>query len=31
LYRFVFHWPTLDADIELDALEEPERYPLVWH
>jgi hypothetical protein len=25
-----FHWPTLDADIELDALEQPERYPLVW-
>jgi hypothetical protein len=23
-----FHWPQLDADIELDALEHPERYPL---
>ncbi len=26
-----FHWPDLDADIELDALEHPEQYPLVWH
>jgi len=25
-----FHWPALDADLELDALEHPERYPLVW-
>ncbi len=25
-----FHWPALDADIELEALEHPERYPLVW-
>ena len=25
-----FHWPALDADIELDALEHPEQYPLVW-
>ena len=25
-----FHWPALDADIELDALEYPEQYPLVW-
>jgi len=23
-----FHWPELDADIELDALERPEAYPL---
>jgi hypothetical protein len=23
-----FHWPQLDADIELDALEHRERYPL---
>jgi hypothetical protein len=23
-----FHWPELDADIELCALEAPERYPL---
>jgi hypothetical protein len=25
-----FHWPELDVDVELDALETPERYPLVW-
>ncbi|MGB8644602.1 MAG: DUF2442 domain-containing protein [Anaerolineae bacterium] len=24
------YWPELDTDIELDALENPERYPLVW-
>ena len=23
-----FHWPDLDIDIELDALEHPESYPL---
>ena len=23
-----FHWPQLDADIELEALERPEAYPL---
>ena len=23
-----FHWPDLDADIELGALEHPEQYPL---
>jgi hypothetical protein len=25
-----FHWPDLDADVELDALETPERFPLVF-
>lgn len=25
-----YHWRDLDADIELDALEHPEHYPLVW-
>ena len=25
-----FHWPELDADIELQALEHPEQYPLVF-
>ncbi len=25
-----YHWPSLDADIELDALEHPERFPLIW-
>jgi hypothetical protein len=24
------HWPELDADIELEALEQPEHYPLVF-
>ena len=23
-----FHWPELNADIELDALQHPERFPL---
>lgn len=23
-----FHWPELDADIELEALDNPERFPL---
>ncbi len=25
-----YHWPGLDADIELDALENPEHFPLQW-
>ncbi|HEY3355709.1 MAG TPA: DUF2442 domain-containing protein [Polyangia bacterium] len=25
------HWPDLDADVELEALAHPERFPLVWH
>jgi hypothetical protein len=24
------HWPSLDADVELDALEQPEQYPLTF-
>jgi hypothetical protein len=24
------HWRLLDADIELDALEHPDKFPLVW-
>jgi hypothetical protein len=24
------HWPDLDVDLELESLEEPERYPLVY-
>jgi hypothetical protein len=24
------HWPDLDADIELDALENPEKYTLIY-
>ena len=26
-----FHWPELDADVELDALEQPEAFPLQFH
>lgn len=26
-----FYWPELDIDIELDALEQPDRYPLTFH
>ncbi len=25
------HWPDLDVDIELDALERPESFPLLFH
>lgn len=25
------HWPALDADIELEALTQPEQYPLTFH
>jgi hypothetical protein len=25
-----FHWPELDADIEMDALEQPDRFPLLY-
>jgi len=25
-----FHWPELDIDLELEALEHPERYPLMF-
>ncbi len=25
-----FHWPSLDIDIELDALRYPERFPLIF-
>jgi len=24
------HWPGLDVDLELDSLEEPESYPLIY-
>ena len=24
------HWPTLDIDLDLDALESPEKYPLTY-
>ena len=25
-----FHWPAVDADVELDALENPDQFPLIW-
>ncbi len=25
-----YHWPDLDADVELEALEHPEHFPLIW-
>jgi hypothetical protein len=24
------HWPDIDVDIEVDALEKPERFPLIF-
>ena len=30
LYKTQLHWPDLDADIEIEALEQPEHYPLVF-
>ncbi len=30
MIRRQFHWPDLDADIELEELEHPEHYPLEW-
>ena len=30
LHGVHLHWPELDVDIELDALEHPERYPLTY-
>ncbi len=25
------HWPTLDVDLELECLENPDEYPLIFH
>jgi hypothetical protein len=25
------HWPDLDVDLELEALQHPEKYPLIYH
>lgn len=25
-----FHWPDLDADLDLDTIQHPERYPLIF-
>jgi len=29
LHEFHLHWPELDIDIELDSLQNPEKYPLI--
>lgn len=25
------HWPDLDVDLDIDSIEHPERYPLIWN
>jgi len=25
------HWPDLDVDLELESLQHPEKYPLIYH
>ena len=25
------HWPEIDADIETEALEKPDKFPLIWN
>jgi len=30
LHGFHLHWPTLDVDLEIDNLENPEKYPLTY-
>jgi len=31
LHGLHLHWPDLDVDLEVEALEYPERYPLIYH
>ena len=31
LHESHLHWPELDVDLELDSLENPEQYPLVFN
>jgi hypothetical protein len=31
LHGMHLHWLDLDVDLELDALQYPERYPLIYH
>jgi len=26
-----FYWPEIDADIEIEALASPEKFPLIWN
>jgi len=30
LHGFHLYWPKLDVDLEIDTLENPEKYPLVY-
>ena len=30
LYQEHFYWPDLDADLELESIEHPEKYPLTY-
>lgn len=30
IHRTHLHWPDLDVDLELESLQQPERYPLVY-
>ena len=31
LYGMYLHWPDLDVDLELEALQHPEKYPSIYH
>jgi hypothetical protein len=31
LHGLHLHWPDLDVDLEVEALEYPEKYPLIYH
>ena len=31
LHESHLHWPALDVDLDLDTLENPEKYPLIYH
>ena len=31
LHGMHLHWPDLDVDLELEALQHPEKYPLIYH
>jgi hypothetical protein len=30
LHGYHLYWPELDVDLEIDDLENPEKYPLKW-
>jgi hypothetical protein len=31
LHGMHLHWPDLDVDLELESLQHPEKYPLIYH